>query len=330
VDGRDLRISASVGVSVHEGQGGYGERLLDAADSAMYSAKRTGRNQVAVAGRVTSADGHNSLVSELSSALEAGEMRLFFQPVVDISCPTTDRVVGAEVLVRWEHPRLGIMVPAAFLPLAQEMGLIADLDLWVVGEACAAAAAWPQLGESPLTVAVNLDASTLEDERLLPTVRAALNRNNLLPERLLLEVVESRALIDLPGIVERLVELRRLGVRISLDDFGTGYSTLTWLNTLPVDQIKIDRSFITNVPDAVSTSLVQGILALAAKLNVEVIAEGVETIEQLDILRSSGCVLVQGYLFGRPKPTLETRLVGSAPPATVTSTMAGADFTPAA
>ena len=330
VDGRDLRISASVGVSVHEGQGGHGERLLDAADSAMYSAKRTGRNQVAVAGRVTSADGQNSLVSELSSALEAGQMRLFFQPVVDISCPTTDRVVGAEVLVRWEHPRLGILVPAAFLPLAQEMGLIADLDLWVVGEACAAAAAWPQPGETPLTVAVNLDASTLEDERLLPTVRAALNRNNLLPERLLLEVVESRALIDLPGIVERLVELRRLGVRISLDDFGTGYSTLTWLNTLPVDQIKIDRSFITNVPDEVSTSLVQGILALAAKLNVEVIAEGVETIEQLDILRASGCVLVQGYLFGRPKPTLETRLVGSAPLASVISTMAGADFTPAA
>ena len=330
VDGRDLRISASVGVSMHEGQGGHGERLLDAADSAMYSAKRTGRNQVAVAGRVTSADGHNSLVSELSSALEAGEMRLFFQPVVDIACPTTDRVVGAEALVRWEHPRLGILVPAAFLPLAQEMGLIADLDLWVVGEACAAAAAWPQPGESPLTVAVNLDASTLEDERLLPTVRAALNRNNLRPERLLLEVVESKALIDLPGIVDRLVELRRLGVRISLDDFGTGYSTLTWLNTLPVDQIKIDRSFITNVPDEVSTSLVQGILALAAKLNVEVIAEGVETIEQLDILRASGCVLVQGYLFGRPKPTLETRLVGSAPLASVISTLAGADFTPAA
>ncbi|WP_166784264.1 putative bifunctional diguanylate cyclase/phosphodiesterase [Cryobacterium gelidum] len=330
VDGRDLRISASVGVSVHEGQGGHGERLLDAADSAMYSAKRTGRNQVAVAGRVTSTDGQNSLVSELSSALEAGQMRLFFQPVVDISCPITDRVVGAEALVRWEHPRLGILVPAAFLPLAQEMGLIADLDLWVVGEACAAAAAWPQPGESPLTVAVNLDASTLEDERLLPAVRAALNRNNLRPERLLLEVVESRALIDLPGIVERLVELRRLGVRISLDDFGTGYSTLTWLNTLPVDQIKIDRSFITNVPDEVSTSLVQGILALAAKLNVEVIAEGVETIEQLDILRASGCVLVQGYLFGRPKPTLETRLVGSAPLASVISTLAGADFTPAA
>ena len=314
VDGHDLRISASVGVSMHAGGGGHGERLLDAADSAMYSAKRTGRNQVAVAGRATTCDAQNSLRLELSSALEAGEMRAYFQPVIDISDPTAGRVVGAEALIRWAHPRLGRLIPAAFLPLAQEMGLIADLDLWVVGEACAAAAGWAQPGESSLTVAVNLDASTLVDERLFSTVREALTRNDLLPERLLLEVVESKALIDLPGIVERLGELRQLGVRISLDDFGTGYSTLTWLSTLPVDQIKIDRSFIMNIPAEGSTSLVQGVLALAARLNVEVIAEGVETIEQLDILRASGCVLVQGYLFGRPEPTLDLQVVSSAPP----------------
>jgi len=305
VDGRDLRVSASVGVSVHSGRGGQGERLLESADGAMYAAKRMGRNQVSVAGSVTSCDSPDALVAELSSALAANEMRVFFQPVVDISHPDGDRVVGAEALIRWEHPRLGVLVPAAFLPVAQQIGLIADLDLWVVGAACAAAAAWPQLGPSPLTVAVNLDAATLLDERLLPTVRAALKRNHLVPERLLLEVVESRALIDLPGIVERLVELRQLGVRISLDDFGTGYSTLTWLSTLPVDQIKIDRSFVMNVLDAASASLVEGILALAAKLNVEVIAEGVETIQQRDVLRASGCNLVQGYLFGRPEPQLE-------------------------
>lgn len=308
VDGRDLRISASVGVSVHAGRGGHGEQLLDAADGAMYSAKGTGRNQVAVAGQVTSGDAHGSLVSELSSALAANEMRLFFQPVVDIGHPGGSQVVGAEVLIRWEHPRLGLLVPAAFLPLAQQMGLMADLDLWVVGAACAAAAAWPQPGESPLTIAANLDAATLLDDRLLSTVREALKRNHLSPHRLLLEVVESRALIDLPGIVERLGELRQLGVRISLDDFGTGYSTLTWLNTLPVDQIKIDRSFIMNLPNEASTSLVRGILALAATLDVEVVAEGVETTLQLDVLRASGCTLVQGYLFGRPNPTLETHL----------------------
>ena len=311
VAGRDLRISASVGVSVHEGRGGQGERLLDAADGAMYSAKKTGRNQVAVAGRVAGDDSNLSLGSELAGALEAGEMALFFQPVVDISHSDGGRVVGAETLIRWNHPRLGVLVPAAFLPLAQEAGLMADLDLWVVGAACAAAAAWPTGVDAPLTVAVNLDAATLLDCRLFATVRAALTRNKLAPHRLLLEVVESRALIDLPGIVERLVELRRLGVRISLDDFGTGFSTLVWLNTLPVDQIKIDRSFITNLPNEYSTALVQGILALAAKLNVEVIAEGVETVEQCEVLRTSGCILVQGYLFGRPKPVLVTQLRGA-------------------
>ena len=308
VDGRDLRISASVGVSVHSGLGGHGESLLDAADGAMYSAKRTGRNQVALSGRLPSRDLHVSLACELSAALAAGEMRLFFQPVLDITDADGGRVVGAEALIRWEHPRLGVLVPAAFLPVAQESGLIADLDLWVVGAACAAAAAWPQSHESSLTVAVNLDASTLLDDRLFGAVRAALKRHDLPPGRLLLEVVESRALIDLPGIVERLVDLRRLGVRISLDDFGTGYSTLTWLGTLPVDQIKIDRSFVTNLPDTDATTLVQGILALAAALNVEVIAEGVETVEQLDVLRASGCTLVQGYLLGRPQPTLEQHL----------------------
>ncbi|MBB5643118.1 putative bifunctional diguanylate cyclase/phosphodiesterase [Cryobacterium roopkundense] len=313
VDGRDVRISASVGVSVFTGRGGQGERLLDAADGAMYAAKRTGRNQVSVAGDLAQEDSHDSLGAELSTALESDEMRLFFQPVVDISDPDGARVVGAEVLVRWAHPRLGVLVPAAFLPLAQETGMMAELDLWVVAAACAAAATWPQTGDVPLTVAVNLDAATLLDDRLLSTVRAAIARNRLRPERLFLEVVESRALVDLPGIVERLVDLRRLGVRISLDDFGTGYSTLTWLSMLPVDQIKIDRSFVMDIPDPAATSLVHGIMALALAMTrvVEVIAEGVETIEQLDVLRKSGCTLVQGYLFGRPKPTLDTCLVKS-------------------
>jgi EAL domain-containing protein (putative c-di-GMP-specific phosphodiesterase class I) len=244
-----------------------------------------------------------SLLAELTRAVAANEMRLYFQPVMDISRFGEERVVGAEALIRWAHPRLGVLAPGAFLPLAQERGLITELDLWVIGTACSAVAEWPQLGDKPLGVAVNLDAATLLDRRLVATVRSALNRNGLAPERLTLEVVESRSLIDLPGIVERLVELRRLGIRISLDDFGTGFSTLAWLNTLPVDQIKIDRSFIKNLPEASSVSLVQGILALASKLDVEVIAEGVETMDQLDTLRISGAVLAQGYLLGRPSAT---------------------------
>ncbi|TFD88770.1 bifunctional diguanylate cyclase/phosphodiesterase [Cryobacterium lactosi] len=311
--GQHVRISASVGVSSHRGPGGHGEHLLDAADAGMYDAKRTGRNQIAVAradlpGSASSEtespeNSDTSLLVELARAVEANELRLHYQPVVDISRFGDETVVGAEALLRWKHPRLGVLAPGAFLPLAQERGLVIEMDLWVIATACHAVVEWPQQGGRALGIAVNLDAATLLDSRLVPTVRAALNRNALAPERLTLEVVESRSLFDLPGIVERLVELRRLGVRISLDDFGTGFSTLTWLNTLPVDQIKIDRSFIKNLPDASSVSLVQGILALASQLDVEVIAEGVETTEQLDSLRSAGALLAQGYLLGRPSET---------------------------
>ncbi|TFB87517.1 bifunctional diguanylate cyclase/phosphodiesterase [Cryobacterium algoricola] len=306
VSGHDLRITASVGVAVHNGPGDGGERLLAAADTAMYDAKRTGRNQVAFADDSNRTDPATSLHSELAEALGRSQMRLHYQPIVALSSP--DRVLGAEALIRWDHPRLGLLAPAAFLPLAEETGLVADLDLWVLGEALAdlaalgAAADLAAVGEAPLHVAVNLASATLVDPRLIPTVRAALNRNRLRPDRLVLEIVESRALIDLPGVVERLTELRRLGVSISLDDFGTGFSTLAWLNTLPVDQIKIDRTFTANLPEPASVALVEGIIALARKLDIDVVAEGVETEEQFAALREAGCAFAQGYLLGRPTP----------------------------
>ena len=302
IAGNDLRITVSVGVALQTGPDGRGERLLAASDTAMYAAKRMGRNQVAFAGETTHTRTGPSLQAELMAALESNEMRLHYQPVVDISGTGAGQVVGAEALIRWDHPRLGLLPPGAFLPLAEEIGLITELDLWVAGTACAHVVGWPPLGGRTLHVAVNLASATLGDPRLLPTVRAALNRNHLTPDRLVLEVVESRSLVDLPGVVERLTELRRIGVRISLDDFGTGYSTLTWLSTLPVDQIKIDRTFITTLPDDESLALVRGVLALARELDIEVVAEGVETPDQLDALRTAGCTLVQGYLLGRPAP----------------------------
>jgi EAL domain-containing protein (putative c-di-GMP-specific phosphodiesterase class I) len=278
----------------------------------MYAATRKGRNQVAVAGRTSHGRPGPSLAAELMAALDRDEMRLHYQPVVDIAT-AEDRVVGAEALIRWADPRLGLLAPAAFLPLAEETGLVTDLDLWAIQTACATLAGWPQPGGRPLHMAVNLASATLVDPRLLPTVRGALDRFRLAPERLILEVVESRSLIDLPSVVERLTELRRLGIRISLDDFGTGYSTLAWLNTLPVDQIKIDRSFIMTLPDDASLALVRGVLALARELKVEVVAEGVETRAQLAALREAGCDLVQGYLLGRPASTrpASTRSVGT-------------------
>ncbi|MBO1750992.1 EAL domain-containing protein [Actinotalea sp. BY-33] len=313
VDGHEVRTTASVGVAVHVGADGRGDRLLAAADAAMYEAKQRGRNQVLLAGELDPRRGAPSLEAELSQAVEAGQLRLFFQPVVDVSPGTGDAVVGAEALIRWAHPRLGLLAPAAFLPLAEEAGLVTELDLWAVGAACEALAGWSRAGAGepaaealpvePLRVAVNLAGATLVDPRLVPTVRQALSRNGLTSDRLHLEVVESRSLSDLPGVIERLVELRQIGVRISLDDFGTGFSTLAWLQSLPVDQIKIDRSFIAGLPDhAASLALVRGVVALARELGIEVIAEGVEEPAQLALLREAGCEMVQGYLLGRPAP----------------------------
>ncbi|CAN5426093.1 hypothetical protein BH11ACT1_BH11ACT1_03610 [soil metagenome] len=302
IEGHELRITTSVGVAVHAGPDGHGGRLLAASDRAMYEAKKRGRNQVALATEAPRTAPGPSLQAELRIGVARGELRVHFQPVVDVSVTAAPVVVGAEALVRWQHPRLGLLAPAAFLPLAEDTGLVTEIDLWVVGAACELLATRETTLARPLQVAVNLASATLVDPRLLPTVRSALSRHRLAPDRLVLEIIESRSLVDLPGVVERLIELRQLGVRISLDDFGTGFSTLSWLQTLPVDQIKIDRSFTMELPDARALALVKGVLALAHELGIEVIAEGVETVDQLEALRDAGCTLVQGYLLGRPGP----------------------------
>ncbi|HEV7756075.1 MAG TPA: EAL domain-containing protein [Mycobacteriales bacterium] len=306
IEGRQLRITTSVGVAVHLGPDGRGDRLLKAADAAMYEAKHRGRNQIVHTGGGVAAGAARapSLEEELGPAIEAGQLRLAFQPVVDL---VGEWSVGAEALVRWEHPRLGLLAPAGFVPLAEENGLIVELDRWVLRSACRQAALWPSLPGGPAPhVAVNLSGRTLGDPGLFEAVRTALVDSGLAPERLQLEVVESRSLVDLPGVVDTLAAIRHIGVRVALDDFGTGFSTLSWLQRLPVDRIKVDRSFIAKLPaDHASAALLRGVVALGAELGVEVVAEGVETTEQLDMVRNAGCHLVQGYLLGRPAPSAE-------------------------
>jgi diguanylate cyclase (GGDEF)-like protein len=320
VDGLDLRVTTSVGVAVHRGEDGAAGTLLRAADGAMYAAKQRGRNQVAHADDAAppttarpragaGAGAHPSLAGRLRDAAGNGELRLHFQRLVEIGGGTSVpvRTVGAEALLRWEHPELGLLGPAAFLPLAEETGLVVDLDLWAIRRACATLAAWDAAGSPEVRhVAVNTAARTLCDPRLEHTVRQALGESDLEPHRLYLEVVESRSLVDLPGVVERLSALRRLGVRVSLDDFGTGYSTLTWLQRLPVDQIKLDRSFTSGITeDAKSAALARGVVALTRELGLELVAEGVETPQQLTALRDAGFTRAQGYLWGRPAPDLD-------------------------
>ena len=305
VDGRELRITSSVGVAVHHGHGGRGDRLLRAADRAMYVAKQRGRNQISSADeapRTTSAA--RSLEQELADAVDAGQLRLLYQPILAVGEPPPV-VVGVEALLRWEHPRLGRLPPAAFLPLAEENGLVADLDLWAVREACAATGRQLRDGR-PLPVSVNLAGRTLVDPRLLSVVRESLARHDLDPALLCLEVVESQTLADMPTIASRLRQLRQLGVRTALDDFGTGYSTLSWLQTLPVDRVKLDRSFIRDLPAPEAVLLVRGVIALAGELGIDVVAEGVETQAQLQALIDAGCRLAQGFLLGRPVAELAT------------------------
>jgi diguanylate cyclase (GGDEF)-like protein len=304
IEGRQLRVTTSVGVAVHLGPDGRGDHLLRASDAAMYEAKRRGRNQIAQAEMDSAVDpvAAPSLEEELGAAIAAGQLRLVFQPVVDID---DDLVIGAEALVRWEHPRLGLLAPGSFVPMAEETGLIVELDRWVLRAACREAAQWPVTPGGLLPhVAVNLSGRTLGDPGLFDTVRTALVDSGLAPERLQVEVVESRSLVDLPGVVEMLGAIRHIGVGVALDDFGTGFSTLSWLQRLPVDRIKVDRSFIAQLPDDhASEALLRGVVALGGELGVEVVAEGVETVEQLATLRAAGCHLVQGYLLGRPAPS---------------------------
>lgn len=316
IEGRHLRVTTSVGVAVHVGSGGRADQLFQDADAGMYAAKQRGRNQIGFGGgeyAVGDVGQRNAsdLESELRGALARDELVLFFQPVVaiDDGVPGGPRIVGAEALLRWNHPRLGTLAPGAFLTLAEELGLVAEFDLWSVRTACAALAGWgpSAAGEAPLHVAVNLSSAALLDPRLHETVRSALKKAGIAPQQLHLEVVESRALLDVPAVVERLVALRRLGARVSLDDFGTGFSSLTWLQRLPVDQIKVDRSFTARLGEEESAqALVRGIVALARELDVEVVAEGVETVDQLQELQRAGCRLFQGYLLGRPAATPPT------------------------
>ncbi|MDQ1678438.1 MAG: hypothetical protein QOC93_3582 [Actinomycetota bacterium] len=316
IEGSQLRVTTSVGVAVHAGPDGRGDWLLRAADTAMYVAKRRGRNQIAydeggVGGALSVGP---SLEEELGKAVDGGQLRLVFQPVVNVA---EGRTVGAEALLRWEHPRLGLLAPGSFIPLAEENGLIVSLDLWALRTACREAARWMSDGIGfGRHVAVNLSGRTLGEPSLVEAVRTALVDSGLPAEQLQLEVVESRSLVDLPGVVDRLSAIRHLGVRVALDDFGTGFSTLSWLQRLPVDRIKVDRSFTAMLPaDRASAALLRGVVALGAELGVEVVAEGVETPEQLATIRSAGCHLVQGFLLGRPMPPeqLRSRLVEDTP-----------------
>jgi diguanylate cyclase (GGDEF)-like protein/PAS domain S-box-containing protein len=301
IDGVEVVIGASIGIALSPSDGTTSEELMRNADMALYRAKSDGGGVHRFFEREMDriAQKRRDMEVDLRRAFANGEFELHYQPLVDIG---TDRISGFESLLRWQHPDKGMISPAEFIPIAEDIGLIVPLGEWVLREACSEAAKWPD----EVKVAVNLSAVQFRSRNLVQAVISALAHSGLSPRRLELEITESVFLAETEANLAILHQLRELGVRISMDDFGTGYSSLSYLRSFPFDKIKIDRSFVKDLaerPDCVA--IVRAISGLGRSLNITTTAEGVETVDQLDWLRNEGCNEVQGFLFSAAKPAGE-------------------------
>ena len=307
LNGQNLRVGVSIGIAIFPADGLDATTLLNNADAALYRAKAAGRGKT----RFFEIEMDNRLRErrviqhELSSAIERNDLRLHYQPLAKID----GEVVGFEALLRWQNPVRGMVSPATFIPVAEESGLIMRIGEWVLREACREAAGWAH----PLQIAVNLSPIQFRHGDLPGLVHAVLLETGLAPWRLELEVTEGVMIEDFARSLSILRRLKALGVRIAMDDFGTGYSSLSYLQSFPFDKIKIDQSFISKVKtNPQSAAIVRAVIGLAHGLNLPVLAEGVETKDQLEFLAAESCNEVQGYLLGRPHPILEySELVGS-------------------
>jgi predicted signal transduction protein with EAL and GGDEF domain len=300
LDGRRVDVRASIGIAPAESGDDTSEALLRRADVAMYTAKRATTGYALY----TSDEDQNSpeqlaLAADLRVALAENQLQLHYQPKLDLR---TGRVTSAEALVRWHHPQRGLVLPAAFIPLAESIGLIDALSEWVLNAAVKQCRAWRDVGID-LAIAVNLSMRNLHDPELPDTIASLLGAHGLLPESLILEITESTLMADPNRALSTVGALRHLGVRLSIDDFGTGYSSLVHLKQLPVDELKIDRGFVrhlaTNANDA---AIVRSTIALAHDLGLTVVAEGVEERRACELLAGYGCDVAQGYYISRPAP----------------------------
>ena len=298
----EYRSSASIGATLFSGHQQSIEELLKQADIAMYQAKKASRNTLRFFDpkMQDAVNAHAALEGELRKALESQQFHLHYQIQVDSS----RRPLGAEALIRWLHPERGLALPAQFIPLAEETGLILPIGLWVLETACAQLKAWQKNALTrDLVLAVNVSAKQFRQEDFVAQVRATVQRHAINPALLKLEITESLLLEKVDDTIATMNALHEIGVQFSLDDFGTGYSSLQYLRKLPLDQLKIDQSFISDIaPNINDETIVHTIIAMAQSLNLDVIAEGVETEEQLQLLLSNGCTHYQGYLFGKPLP----------------------------
>ncbi|KKL76526.1 hypothetical protein LCGC14_2044020, partial [marine sediment metagenome] len=305
LQGHEFHVTTSVGIAVYPGDGDDAETLLRNADTAMYRAKEHGRDNYQLYTPAMNARIAERLAVEndLRHGLERGEFVVYYQPQVNIG---TGRIVGMEALVRWQHRERGLVLPAEFIPVAEETGLIVPLGEWVLRTACAQNRTWQEAGFPPLRVAVNLSARQFQQRNLIETVAQVLKETGLDAHWLQLEITEGVAMQDADLTIAVLRGLRAMGVQISIDDFGTGYSSLSYLKRFPIDVVKIDRSFVRDITvDESDAAIATAVIAIAHNLKLKVIAEGVETEEQLAFLKGRRCDEMQGYLFSRPVPARE-------------------------
>jgi len=302
IDGQDVFINASIGVAISDDGSDLPADLLRNADIALYEAKGSGRGTYAVFEPHMSAPVVARLKQEtdLRRAIDRGELRLHYQPAYHLG---SGEVTGVEALVRWEHPEHGLLAPADFIHAAEATGLVVPMGLWALREACRRAIVWrEQIGTQP-TICVNLSARQLQDPFLIREIGLTLEETGLAPAYLELEITESIVMAEATNTRQTLAELKQLGLRIAIDDFGTGYSSLSYLRDLPVDTLKIDRSFVAGLDqDQGSQAIIRAIATLAHELGLVVTAEGIETADQLALVRTLGIDIAQGYFFTRPVP----------------------------
>ncbi|WP_044590216.1 EAL domain-containing protein [Bradyrhizobium sp. LTSPM299] len=305
IDGHQALIGASVGIALGPGDGLRPDKLLRNADLALYRAKGDGRGTFRFfePAMDLQMQARRIMEQDLRKALLSGEFELYYQPVVNLA---SNEISGFEALIRWNHPTRGMIAPSAFIPLAEEIGFIVPIGEWVIRQACATAARWP----NNLNVAVNISAVQFRNPGLMQVIVGALAGSGLQPARLEIEITETVLLQNMESTLAVLHQLRELGVRIAMDDFGTGYSSLTYLQSFPFDKIKIDRSFVKDITEnSGSLNIVRAVAALANGMGMTATAEGVETQEQLDKITSEGCTEMQGFLFSKPLPAHEIELL---------------------
>ncbi|HEX8262366.1 MAG TPA: bifunctional diguanylate cyclase/phosphodiesterase, partial [Allosphingosinicella sp.] len=298
VEGTSIQVTGSIGAAVAPEHGSEADILLQHADMALYHAKANGRNDFCMFESKMQDEFQQKrrLEAALKHAIEKGELEVYYQPIVDLK---TGKVSCCEALLRWHHPELGMVSPAVFIPLAESTGLISPISHWVLYQACAVAAKWPE----DVSIAVNMSPALLKDLHLSHMILSALYRSGLAARRLELEITESVLLEENAQSNSLIREFQRIGLKLSIDDFGTGYSSLTYLKKYRFDKIKIDTSFIADVTKSrEARAIIHALVGLAAELDMEIVAEGIETETQFGYVTGAGCTAAQGFFLGRPVP----------------------------